>query len=246
MKPFLIALVAALLLATQVLTPAHAEAAAAPTAATCGNTYTVQRGDYLSKIANYCGVSLSTLITANPEITNINRIYPGQVIRLVIDSSIPVTSGPTYRVAIGDTLYKIAVRYGTTVLELMRLNPSITDPTLIYVGQVIYLPGSTTGNTGNTGSASLTLSTRSVKAGNSVQVWVYGFPANASIDFRAGKSGQVYSVVVDGKTDANGYATAKVTIPSSATAGNLWTIRVTTTDRAKGVEIVSPTITITQ
>lgn len=47
----------------------------------------------------------------------------------------------SYTVKSGDTLGAIASRNGTTVAELMRLNPSITNPNLIYPGQQFKLPG---------------------------------------------------------------------------------------------------------
>ncbi|MGH4002723.1 MAG: LysM peptidoglycan-binding domain-containing protein [Pseudonocardiaceae bacterium] len=45
-------------------------------------TYVVQRGDTLSGIARRFGVSLSDLEEANPQITDPNRIFPGQVINI--------------------------------------------------------------------------------------------------------------------------------------------------------------------
>lgn len=38
----------------------------------------------------------------------------------------------------GDTLGLIAAKFNTAVEILMALNPSITDPKLIYVGQTIF------------------------------------------------------------------------------------------------------------
>lgn len=43
----------------------------------------------------------------------------------------------TYTVVRGDTLSKIAVRFGVSVAQLLEWNPEITDPGLIRVGQVI-------------------------------------------------------------------------------------------------------------
>jgi LysM repeat protein len=37
----------------------------------------------------------------------------------------------------GDTLRIIAGKYGTTVDALLKLNPEIKNPNLIYVGQII-------------------------------------------------------------------------------------------------------------
>lgn len=45
-------------------------------------TYTVKRGDSLSKIAREHGLGLRALIDANPQITNPNLIHPDQVITL--------------------------------------------------------------------------------------------------------------------------------------------------------------------
>ena len=45
----------------------------------------------------------------------------------------------TYTVVAGDTLSGIAARYGTTVQKLCDLN-NISNPNLIYVGQVLVLP----------------------------------------------------------------------------------------------------------
>ena len=58
----------------------------------------------------------------------------------------PVTPPPancTYVVQPGDTLGKIAYRYGTTVSALVSAN-NITNPNLIYSGQVLTLPGCAT------------------------------------------------------------------------------------------------------
>jgi LysM repeat protein len=234
MKSVLYAFVAIALLAGLFFSPVISTPAAA--AAACGDTYTVQRGDYLSKIAKTCGISLSNLISYNPEITDINRVFPGQVIRLKSSGTIPVT-GDTYTVVRGDYLSLIAQRFGTTVSELLSLNPAITNPSILYVGQVIKLPtGLSTGL--------ISLSTRSAKVGAQVTVKVNGFPASADVDFRIGKEGAAYSAVVDGKTDSTGAATAKVTIPSTAKTGEKWVVKVTTTSLAKGKEATSLTITI--
>src|SRR5436305_10017814 len=45
-------------------------------------TYVVQQGDTLSGIAQEFGVSLSDLEAANPQITNPDLIFPGQVINI--------------------------------------------------------------------------------------------------------------------------------------------------------------------
>jgi len=51
----------------------------------------------------------------------------------------PCPSGRYLRVAAGDTLYLIAVRLGTTMSELIRLNPGV-NPFNLQIGQLLCLP----------------------------------------------------------------------------------------------------------
>mgnify|MGYP001032064815 FL=1 len=118
--------------------------------------YVVSPGDTLSAIAARHGVSTSVLAQVNG-ISNPNRIYVGQ--RLVIPGASNSGSSPaapkppsqapatgTYIVQSGDTLSKIAARYGTTVQNLMALN-GLTNPNLIWVGQRLKVAGTATGTT---------------------------------------------------------------------------------------------------
>jgi hypothetical protein len=109
---------------------------------------------------------------------------------------------------------------------------------LIFTGQVINLPAVTTGG------PRVSLSTRSVKAGGTVDVSVAGFPANASIDYRIGKEGAAFSAAVDGKTNASGAASVRITIPSAAKSGEKWVVKVMTTELTKGTVVTSLTMTI--
>lgn len=45
-----------------------------------------------------------------------------------------------YTIKRGDTLWDLARKYGTTVDELMRLNPQISDRNMIYAGRKLTLP----------------------------------------------------------------------------------------------------------
>ena len=105
--------------------------------------YIVARGDTLKALATRFGSTVDSIKASNPDITNVNLIYEGQ--RLTIYATPqgnppPPVGGQTYYVQSGDTLRKIASRFGTTVDELVRLNPQITNPNLIYAGQAITLP----------------------------------------------------------------------------------------------------------
>lgn len=50
-------------------------------------------------------------------------------------------AGTNYNIQSGDTLSAIAARNNTSVAELLKLNPSITNPNLIYAGKSLVLPG---------------------------------------------------------------------------------------------------------
>ena len=52
----------------------------------------------------------------------------------------PTPSVTVYIVQPGDTLFKIAQRFGTTVDAIVAANPEITDPNMIFPGQKILIP----------------------------------------------------------------------------------------------------------
>lgn len=56
-----------------------------------GSLYSVKSGDTLTKIANQFGVSLQTLLSANPTITNPNLIYPNQKINVPMGGNVDAT-----------------------------------------------------------------------------------------------------------------------------------------------------------
>lgn len=113
--------------------------------------YTVERGDTLGRIANELGVSVTDLVEAN-DIDNPNLIYPGQVL------IIPGEEEPdiVHVVVRGETLARIASKYGATISQLLEAN-EIPNPNLIRIGQKITVPGS--GSTSGSGSSSSSSST---------------------------------------------------------------------------------------
>jgi len=113
-------------------------------------TYTVAPGDTLSAIAGRFGVTVPALAAAN-HIANPNLIYVGQT--LVIPGTVepggnplppsppsPPPSAASYVVRPGDTLFRIAVSHGVTIAALVQVN-NLSNPNLLYVGQVLLLPG---------------------------------------------------------------------------------------------------------
>ena len=47
-----------------------------------------------------------------------------------------------HKIVHGETLTKLAARYGTTVKKIMSVNPELTDPAFIVSGCYIYIPSS--------------------------------------------------------------------------------------------------------
>jgi polysaccharide deacetylase family sporulation protein PdaB len=104
-------------------------------------TYTVKSGDTLYSIARTYGVTVSALAAAN-NITNYSLIYVGQVLIIPGTTVTPPTTTVKYIVKSGDTLYKIATMYNTTVAKIAAAN-NITNVNSIYVGQVLIIPTTT-------------------------------------------------------------------------------------------------------
>lgn len=112
-------------------------------AGTSGNYYTVKSGDTLWKIANANKVTVDELKKANN--LSSNALSIGQVL-LIPSKSTPSSpsSNSTYTVKSGDSLWKIANTYHTTVAELRQLNNLKSD--VLQVGQVLKLPNSEPSN----------------------------------------------------------------------------------------------------
>jgi hypothetical protein len=118
------------------------------------SVYIVQKGDNLSTIIRRKlgkpaseSASVSRLVRKlNPQIRNVNRIYPGQKIALPRLAAEPGKTG--YVVRRGDSLSDILhERLGVPAAEMARwigltkkLNPALTDPNRIYPGQALILP----------------------------------------------------------------------------------------------------------
>ena len=136
---------------------------------TAGGTITVVSGDTLYGLSRKHGVSVAELMTANR--LNDSKLSIGQTLVLPASSSAgtsrsyqasktrrpslpretvassqgvtaPATWGADYTVRPGDSLYKIARRYGVRTSELQTYN-GITDPRRVMPGTVLRVPGGT-------------------------------------------------------------------------------------------------------
>lgn len=116
-------------------------------------TYTVRAGDTLWKIARKYNCSITEIVAANSDrIKNPNRIHAGWQLKIP-QSGAPITGGTPdavlpenkksgiYIVRQGDTLWKIARKYGCSVAEIISLNRElIRNPALIYSGWELKVP----------------------------------------------------------------------------------------------------------
>ncbi|MEZ4662760.1 MAG: LysM peptidoglycan-binding domain-containing protein [Caldilineaceae bacterium] len=124
------ALCLVILMAAMILPAANAFAISTVAVQAADTVHVVQRGDTLAAIARRYGTTVQALMSYNSLRTT--TIYVGQ--RILIPTSQPDPTYPiTHVVQAGDTLAKIAARYGTTVQALMQVNN--LRSTIIYVGQ---------------------------------------------------------------------------------------------------------------
>lgn len=108
------------------------------------DTYKVQKGDTLSKIASKNKTSVNEIKTQNGLKSDL--IYENQLLQIgtaPASATVTAVQQTTYTVVSGDALIKIANRYNVTVGELQQWNN--LSGTLILVGQVLKVsaPGQT-------------------------------------------------------------------------------------------------------
>ena len=105
--------------------------------------HTVVSGDTFESIANAYGMTVTDLLNENPQLLKV-----GDQLTVWGTSSVPDNSGGgtttttpqiKHTVVSGETLYGIAVKYGTTVDAIVKAN-NIVNPNLIDVGQVLIIP----------------------------------------------------------------------------------------------------------
>ena len=129
----------------QVLCVPGAPAPPQPCPVGCGGLYIVQPNDTLFNIGQRFNTTVQQLQQCNPQIVNPNLIHPGTFLCVpqgaVGAPPCPAGCGNPYTVQPGDTLFFIAQRFGTTVPAILACNPQITNPNLIFPGQVLCVPG---------------------------------------------------------------------------------------------------------
>lgn len=104
----------------------------------CSMFHTVERGDTLYRLSREFNVTVANLQSWN-NLTNPNRILVGNELCVGRTTIVDDSSGTTYTVQRGDTLSRIARRFGVSMSVLAEVN-DIRNPNRIFVGQVLDIP----------------------------------------------------------------------------------------------------------
>ncbi|NRD76929.1 LysM peptidoglycan-binding domain-containing protein [Bacillus sp. BRMEA1] len=153
---------------TTATTSTTGTASTTSTTTTTTTTYTVASGDTASKIASKYGLTLAQFQALNPQISNLNLLYVGEVVNIKQAATIsmptttpssapagtPVPPAPAagqmiYKVLSGDTATAIANKYNMTLAELQQINPQVTNwNTLAAMQQIlVYTPSAAVSDT---------------------------------------------------------------------------------------------------
>lgn len=105
------------------------------------SSYTVQAGDTVAAIAGRHGLSTASVLALNG-LGWKSLIFPGQVLKLSAGASVapvPAQEGGRYTIASGDTVSRIAARFGVPVDAVLSAN-GLSWSSIIYPGQTIAIP----------------------------------------------------------------------------------------------------------
>jgi LysM repeat protein len=101
-------------------------------------THTVQPGENLYRIALKYGTTPEAIAAAN-HIVNPNIIYPGRKLTIYSGQKVPGSGTRYHMVQPGESLWSIALKYGTTPWKIAALN-GISNIHYIYAGQTLRIP----------------------------------------------------------------------------------------------------------
>jgi LysM repeat protein len=113
------------------------------------STYRVASGDTVSSIAGRYGLSTASVLALNG-LGWKSTIFPGQVLKLVGGAvaaapapapAAPAPSAGRYTIVKGDTVSRVASRFGVTTQAVLTAN-GLSATSIIYPGQTLAIPGS--------------------------------------------------------------------------------------------------------
>jgi len=228
--------------------------------ATCPAQVLVGPGDTLSLIALRCGVPLAALVSANPQLPNIEQMTVGTVINIPPGFSSPLAPAPQpapvqtppaqtppvvtqpaaepytqYTVRAGDTLSSIAQANGVALSAMLAANPNV-DPRALRIGQVVFVPVGTAPapqpapQPAPVPSPSVAISPSSGAPGTVVTITAAGFLPASEVHVLAGYSSTSLVVVDTRTTDAMGRLSVTARVPEAARDGNTVYLTVETSE----------------
>ena len=134
-----------------------------------------------------------------------------------------------YIVKPGDTLNAIAAEYTQTVASLLAVNPQISNPNQLDIGEKIIIPGH---------RKTILITPISGPQLTTIQVGGLGFPPFSAVTLGLSRDTVIYSIEGAVTTDVNGFFRTDYIIPFSAQAGEIWTVVAIESD-ATGGEIIA-------
>ncbi len=218
-----------------------------PQQTTSNRTYTVKSGDSLWKIATNHNMSVSKLKNLNK--LSSDMIFVGQ--KLLVSEKKPsapaqnqnkpsqnqVTKTSTYTVKSGDSVWKIAHKYGMSMNELVSLNRIKNN--LIFPGQVLKVKFSaksenvskseTSGSKNQNAASNGSSSTYKVKAGDSV--WKISHEHGMSMNELKSLNGLKDNLIIPGQvlkvkgTSSNTKQTTKTSTKETAATGATYVVK---------------------
>jgi len=105
-------------------------------------TYTVKSGDSLWKIANQFDTTVDNLISINNLSTTVLQVGQQLLVPSTQTTPPPTENYQTYTVKSGDSLWKIANKFNTTVDAIINLNNLTSN--ILQIGQELKVPSSST------------------------------------------------------------------------------------------------------
>ena len=97
--------------------------------------HVVKRGESLWVISQYYGVSIAAIVQENGLLST-TEIVPGLALYIPVNGLLL----RSYQVKAGDTLWKIAQRFNTSMSSILIENPSVVNSNILYVGQRLDIP----------------------------------------------------------------------------------------------------------
>jgi len=134
-----------------------------------------------------------------------------------------------YIVKLGDTLNEIAAEYTRTVASILAVNPQISNPNQLEIGEKIIIPGQV---------ETILISPTNGPALTTIQVAGIGFPPFSGVTLGLTREGVIYIIEGSIATDVNGFFSTDYIIPPSAQPGEVWNV-VTIESDATGGEITA-------